>query len=97
MGTKIQKELGNSETPPTFKKRKLKTQSFSFKPENPKKIKKLIENIRKDVAPGIDRLNCQLIKDTKEEITPILTKIINTGYENNIFPDCLKMAVIKPI
>ena len=97
IGTKIQKELGNSETPPSPKKTKPKTQPFRFKPENAKKIKKLIENIRKDVAPGVDKLNAKLIKDTKEEITPILTKIINTGYENNIFPDCLKMAIIKPI
>ena len=68
IGTKIQKELGEIEQkeypcPP-------KAEKFTFVPETEKNIAKLIDNIRIDVAPGIDKLNARVIKDLKEVVTP---------------------------
>ena len=96
IGSKIQEQLGHPKIR-TPRKKLNKIQSFYFKPESTDKIKKLIDNIKIDVAPGKDQLNAKLIKDVKEEIAPIITEIINAGYKNNIFPDCLKEAIIKPI
>ena len=71
--------------------------SFSFKPETSSKVEKLIDNIRSDVAIGEDTIGARLIKDMKHTITPILTKILNKGYETNTFPNNMKKALIKAI
>ena len=72
-------------------------QKFEFKAESTDAIEKLIDNIRIDVATGEDDIGAKLIKDIKHTITPVLTRIINTGYSCNTFPDCMKKAVIKVI
>ena len=60
-------------------------------------IEKLIDNIRIDVAVGEDMIGAKLIKDMKSTISPILTKIVNKGYQTNSFPNIMKKAAIKPI
>ena len=57
----------------------------------------MIINIRSDVAIGEDTIGARLIKDMKHTITPILTKILNKGYETNTFPNNMKKALIKAI
>ena len=95
IGTKIQQELGKTDQkeypePPNAKK-------FNFKPETEGNIAKLIDHIRIDVAPGIDKLNARIIKDLKEVITPTLTSIINLCYKTSTFPDSMKVAIVRPI
>lgn len=70
---------------------------FNFKPETEESVVKLIDRIKIDVATGNDDIGAKLIKDAKLAITPILTQIINIGYETAIFPDCMKHAIIKAI
>ena len=70
---------------------------FKFQPETEQTVEKLIDRIRHDVAVGPDNISARLIKDSKSEITPWLTKIINLGYQNKSFPDCMKIANIKPL
>ena len=60
-------------------------------------IEKLIDKIRSDVATGDDMIGAKLIKDMKQTISPILTKIINKGYQSYTFPNCMKNAVIKAL
>ena len=71
--------------------------SFIFTPETEENVGKIIDNIKTDAATGYDNIGPKIIKDIKEEIVPILTKLINLSYEINIFPDCYKTAVITPI
>ena len=70
---------------------------FTFKPETEETVLKLIERIRTNVAVGTDGINAKVLKDHKDIIAPILTKIINLGYEINIFPEQLKSASVKPV
>lgn len=70
---------------------------FTFKPETEVSINKLIDKIKKDVATGADNVGAKLIKDAKEVISPILVKIINLGYQQATFPDCMKTATIKAL
>ena len=70
---------------------------FNFKMETVSSIEKLIDNIRIDVAVGEDMVGAKLIKDMKSTISPILTKIVNKGYQTNSFPNIMKKAAIKPI
>ena len=71
--------------------------TFQFKPEQISNIEKIIDNIRNEVAIGEDMIGAKLIKDMKNIISPILTKIINKCYETNSFPNSMKHAAIKPI
>ena len=71
--------------------------NFKFEAESISNIEKIIDNIRNDVAIGEDMIGAKLIKDMKSTISPILTKIVNKGYETHSFPNSMKNAAIKPI
>ena len=70
---------------------------FTFKPETEVSIDKLIDRIKKDVATGADEVGAKILKDAKEVISPILAKVINLGYQEATFPDCMKIATIKAL
>ena len=97
IGIEIQKKLGFHQEETTILNDVLEQGTFKFQEEKESKIEKLIDNIKIDVAVGDDNIGARLLKDIKTTITPVLTKIINRGYQLNIFPDCMKRAVIKPI
>ena len=94
VGEKIQKQLDF--TPPVMNLEILYP-GFQFQAEKEESIAKLIDNLKLEVATGEDGISSRVLKDGKETLTPYLTKIINLGYKNNIFPDTMKIAVIKPI
>ena len=70
---------------------------FKFKNETTKSISKLFDNLKSNVATGIDNLNAKLVKDSKNTILEYLTQIINLSFETSVFPDCMKTAIISPI
>ena len=70
---------------------------FTFKPETEAAISKIFDQIKVDTATGLDNIPSKLLKDGKEVLVPVITRIINLGYEESIFPDCLKQARIKPL
>ena len=71
--------------------------TFHFQNETIENVEKMINNLNDKTATGNDEINARLIKDIQKEIAPILTKLINLGYEINDFPTCMKSAIIKPI
>ena len=96
--------IGKSKNPnpdfdPTFNfpEEDIPKKSFHFNPENTTTIEKLIDKLKDKTATGYDYLDVRLVKDLKKIIAPILTKLINLGYEVRKFPNCLKRAIIKPI
>ena len=91
VGSEIQKKLNVNLPNNNFRG----LTGFNFMPETPENIGKLIDKIREDVATGHDEIGARLIKDAKEIITPIITKIVNIGYETSTFPNCMKHATIK--
>ena len=104
VGLEIQKKLeetGQSLHKPDIPENSVTQNSskatFAFEQETVLNIEKIIDNIRIEVAVGEDMIGAKLIKDMKSVISPILTRIVNKGYETDTFPDCMKKAVIKPI
>ena len=98
IGTKIQAELKfKRPSKLSLANKTSKLPKFEFHKENTTKIKKIIDNIRNNVAVGCDNLGIRIIKDLKDTIAPILVDLINIGYETQTFPDCMKEGVIKPI
>ena len=96
IGSEIQKKIG-VRPQRQIPKMKANMPSFKFKDEEQSNIEKIIDKIRIEVATGKDNISAKIIKDIKPVIAPLLTQIINKGYETNTFPDCMKQAVIKPI
>ena len=92
VGSDIQQKLNVKD-----KKVTTDTKGFQFIPETEENVIKLINRIKNDVAVGEDGINARVLKDGKDIVAPVITKIINLGYEMNEFPDQLKVAVIKPI
>ena len=70
---------------------------FKFENETVENIEKIIDKIKIDVATGIDSIPSKIIKNSKNIISPYLTKLINLSFETKKFPDILKNAIIKPI
>ena len=93
VGSEIQKKLKVMQHRTNFTGLK----GFKFNQESEETVEKLIDRIRHDVAVGHDNISAKLIKDAKEEISPWLTKMINLGYQIKTFPDCMKVANIKPL
>ena len=94
IGVEIQKQLGIKQDYFTIKD--IEHGNFKFSEEKQATIEKLIDNIKIDVATGGDNVGARLIKDVKSTISPVLTKIINKGYELSIFPDCMKKQLLNP-
>ena len=92
VGSEIQKKLNVTDIEVVAERK-----GFNFIPESEENTIKLIERIRTNVAVGADGINAKVLKDAKFIIAPVLTKIINLGYKKNIFPDELKIAVVKAI
>ena len=93
IGTEIQKSLKVKDHRKDF----IGLSGFKFIPESESSISKLFDQIKQDTATGLDNIPAKLLKDGREILVPIITKIINLGYETCIFPDCLKQARIKPL
>ena len=94
VGQKIQEELGFQ---PPLLDISTNNLGFVFHPEKEEAIAKLIDFIKIDVATGEDGIPSKILKDSKQTITPYLTQIVNLSYKLNIFPDNMKIAVIKPL
>ena len=94
VGQKIQEELAFQPPATDIPKNNL---GFEFQQEKEETISKLIDFIKIDVAIGEDGIPAKILKDGKTTIAPYLTQIVNLSYKLNIFPDSMKVAVIKPL
>ncbi|KAJ0170785.1 hypothetical protein K1T71_013557 [Dendrolimus kikuchii] len=68
-----------------------------LKPYGYDEIYKIIKTLNKTNAVGYDEVSTKIIKECATELTPIITYLINQSFEEGIFPDALKMAIVKPL
>lgn len=66
-------------------------------PITPHETYKLIKNLKNKYSHGIDELPSSLLKACVDELTLPFYLLLNQSFEQGIFPDQLKRAVIKPI
>lgn len=71
--------------------------SFYLNPTDYYEIESIINSLKPNSAPGIDKINNKLVKGAKNCIVPPLTDIINKSMESGIVPDAFKIANITPI
>ena len=60
-------------------------------------IEKLINKIKSNVTVGHDDLSAKLIKTATSVIFEDFANLVNLSYETKIFPDQLKIAILKPV
>ena len=48
-------------------------------------------------APGIDKIRMKDIKSASLGMVKVLTKLLNASIRSGTFPDCQKVAVVRPI
>ena len=61
-----------------------------------KELSMTIRNLKYKYSSDFDGLNNFILKKIQFAIVPTLTYLINKCFENSVFPNCLKKAVIIP-
>lgn len=60
-------------------------------------IQKLIMQMNKKKSPGIDNIRARDLLCISAEITPVITHLINACISTSLYPDPLKIGIIRPI
>ena len=63
---------------------------------NPTELREIVKNM-KNVGAGIDGINASLFKRTFPAIINEIVHLINICLQCGVFPDALKIAIVKPI
>ena len=87
----IQEKLQNlfNKFPPSIHK-------FSFQPVCEQDVIKTAKSL-KSMALGVDQINSFVVKALLPRISSVLVDIINASFEQRVFPDRWKKAVVTPI
>ena len=70
--------------------------SFFLEPTNTNEVKQVINKL-KDGAPGRDAILPKHLKCISEPISNPLSRIANLSFEQGVFPEELKLAVVSPL
>ncbi|XP_045470540.1 uncharacterized protein LOC123677854 [Harmonia axyridis] len=71
--------------------------SFYLKPTTPTEVENLGESIKNKFSSGDDEIPIMIVKLALPAVSKIISYIINNSFKYGIFPESLKMALIKPI
>lgn len=80
-----------------YKARENCPHSFFLHPTDETEITKFIYALKTESAPGLDGVTTRLILKIKNAILTPLTHIFNLSLESGTFPECWKVASIRPI
>jgi hypothetical protein len=59
-------------------------------------VRLTIDSLKKS-SPGFDGLSVDMIKCLKDNLSPVLTHLINRVFATGVYPDCFKTALVIPI
>ena len=72
-------------------------QSFALQEICEKEVISCIDNVKCDSAPGSDEIPPKFVKLSKCILAPLLTKLFNKCFKQEIFPDPFKRANVIPV
>ena len=70
---------------------------FNFSTISVEEVLSIINNLENKNSSGYDDISNKLLKSIKVEVCTPLTVIINQSLLNGIFPDALKITIVKPL
>lgn len=71
--------------------------SMFLKPMSITEVKKEILLLNNTNSEGYDEINTKIIKTCVDEIVEVLTQLINLSFYEGIFPEALKLSVVRPL
>lgn len=71
--------------------------SFSFTKVSYNRVRDIISSLKNSFSKDAYGMTVELLKSIKDVIIVPLTKLINLCIDANIFPDTLKLALVRPI
>ena len=71
--------------------------TFAFKPVDEETIVKLLQNMKKSKAPGIDNINGRFLRDGANIMGKPIAQLCNLSLSSSSFPSCCKTAKLKPL
>lgn len=71
--------------------------SFRFKKVQPYDVLRVIENMDCCKASGSDGVRVRDLKLVKHEISPVIAHFVNLSFKTGLYPNELKVAIIRPI
>ena len=89
-------EKGHVIDPVSVMKNKVQQSCFLF-PTTTLEIEKIIRNLKRKDSSGIDGISNRILKSIYPGIIEALKIIFNKSMQEGIFPDNMKVAIIKPI
>jgi hypothetical protein len=90
---KFSKSLGKSKS--TKLREIRKSMYIDYADEN--KIIDIIKELKNTKATGIDKIQTEHIKQTKENTAKVVCKLINAMIDKEIWPEMLKIQIIRPV
>ena len=73
------------------------TTLFTFQSITTGDVQRIIKSLPSNKAPGCDKVNAKILKDSLPVIAPIITSIMNNSFSSSTFPLLWKKAEIVPI
>ena len=70
---------------------------FNFSTISVEEVLSVINNLENKNSSGYDDISNKLLKSIKVEVCTPLTVILNQSLLNGIFPDALKIVIVKPL
>lgn len=70
---------------------------FHFREATTAEVQKTIHSLKPNKAPGHDCIKSETLKAISDEITPIITYLINFCFNTGTFPNILKIGEIRPL
>lgn len=92
----VSKHCGSGEKTGTVPKINM-NESIHINSLSREQIVEMIDSLKNKQTRGVDEISNNLIKKIKNEIKEPLAFIINNSLKYGIFPEALKIAVVKPI
>lgn len=71
--------------------------SVFMKPVTAYEIETIIRTLKNTNSTGYDEISTKIVKEVAHIISGILSHVINLCLENGVFPDQLKLTIIKPL
>lgn len=71
--------------------------SFFFVPVSALDVALAINDLKSSNSSGFDEITSRLVKDVKDFILTPLAYLINMSFDSGVFPEKLKLAVVRPL
>ncbi|XP_046662365.1 uncharacterized protein LOC124355313 [Homalodisca vitripennis] len=87
----------SSSIPHSYVQPGLCTSSFFLSPVTRREITDIIRSLKPKTSSGCDRISSKLLMSCSECFVDPLVHLINCSFEGGVFPDLLKLSVVKPL